>query len=147
MNHDQYEVARQFPEIVAALNERNELCLGKQWRMSIPVHDTDSDIVITRGFEVALNEIVRLRLEREHLKTRLKKAYAQDWRYTITLRNAPNWTKMKTANWIHHKRLSKALAWVRGQDYWYDFIFRKPEPPQPVRFFDDDARRALEELP
>jgi hypothetical protein len=30
---------------------------------------------------------------------------------------------------------------------WSGFTFTKPEPSQSVRFFDDNARRALEELP
>jgi hypothetical protein len=34
-----------------------------------------------------------------------------------------------------------------AHDHWDGFTFRKPEPPQSVRFFDGDARKALEELP
>jgi hypothetical protein len=35
------------PVVAAAINEIDLLCKGKQWRMSIPVQDTDSDVVIS----------------------------------------------------------------------------------------------------
>jgi hypothetical protein len=42
------------PMIVAAQNELSALCEGKRFRMSIPVEDTDSDMVIGDALRHAL---------------------------------------------------------------------------------------------
>lgn len=50
--------------VKAAYDELSALCHGKQFRMSIPMRDTDSDIVIGIGLhfiEDLIDEVERLR--------------------------------------------------------------------------------------
>jgi hypothetical protein len=52
-----------------AYDELWELCHSKQFRMSIPMRETDSDIVIGNGLrfiEDLIDEIERLRAQEQH---------------------------------------------------------------------------------
>jgi len=48
-------------QIEAAQNELSELCKGKQFKMSIPVHQTDSDVIIG-------NALAIMKMQAEKLK-------------------------------------------------------------------------------
>jgi hypothetical protein len=72
MDNKRHEVARRFPDISAAFEKIYALCRGEQWRMSVPVQDTDTDIVIMRGFDQALDEIARLQKRNDTLEAIVK---------------------------------------------------------------------------
>ena len=44
-------------KVAAAIKEIDSLCKGKQWRMSIPVQDTDSDVVISTAIMELTNDL------------------------------------------------------------------------------------------
>lgn len=67
-----HEIARQLPDVLAALEKIYALCRGEQWRMSVPVQEADSDITIIRGFDQALDEIARLQARNSQLEAIVK---------------------------------------------------------------------------
>jgi hypothetical protein len=59
-------------KIEAAQNEVSELCKGKRFKMSIPVQETDTDVIISGALTSASERIKELEEENRNLRSMLE---------------------------------------------------------------------------